>query len=274
MSVASVENKQMLLDLMATIIKENKLSYAKDLPVFIEEKCNYFHTQRFEFGSMNTINKKIVELCYNFIMSKQEKQKITSPPTTSSTMSKRAIFNKSLELQTNNFNKLIKPKKPKEIDFADGSKDFPMDNLGVIMNQTLADREQELSQITQQYTSADKIKAEQWLTKDQETTPKIRIDGDSNITISHINVDNMPKKRRVKFNIDEKDSSGGLEGFLSKLKKKPSEQGQLLSSLDAMPEPTKQNKINAIINNQKKILILLEENQENITLLLSKNNTI
>ena len=36
---------------------------------FINEKCNYFHTQRFEFESLNEINKKIVELSYNYIMS-------------------------------------------------------------------------------------------------------------------------------------------------------------------------------------------------------------
>ena len=48
MSVASQENKQMLLDLIVYhIINDNNLSYAKnsDLVNFIDEKCNYFHTQ-------------------------------------------------------------------------------------------------------------------------------------------------------------------------------------------------------------------------------------
>ena len=47
MSVASQENKQMLLDLMSNIINDNNLSTKNsDLVNFIDEKCNYFHTKR------------------------------------------------------------------------------------------------------------------------------------------------------------------------------------------------------------------------------------
>ena len=50
MSVASGDNKQMLYELMCNIIKDNSLSTPPGLGNFIEDKCNYFHTQRFEFG--------------------------------------------------------------------------------------------------------------------------------------------------------------------------------------------------------------------------------
>ena len=251
MSVAAVENKQMLYDLMSTIIKDNKLGQIANLSNFIEEKCNYFHTQRFEFGSINTMNKKIVELCYNHIMSNQPNHKVTAS-TNMPTLTKREIFDKSLKVQTKNFNNMIKPKKPKEIDFADGSKDFPMDNLGIIMNQTLADREKELSMITNQYTKSDKEEAQKWLNNKTEegNTPKITIDRGSDVHISHENIGT--KKRRVRFNIEEKSQTLGLEGFLSKLKKKS-------------VQKTIEEKIDLIITNQNKILALLEKSTENLS---------
>ena len=80
MSVTSNENKQMLLELMSTIISDNKLIQPDNLREFIEEKCIYFHTRRFEFGSNNDINKKIVELCYNHIMATTRSHKTTTSP--------------------------------------------------------------------------------------------------------------------------------------------------------------------------------------------------
>ena len=248
MSVTSNENKQMLLELMSTIISDNKLIQPDNLREFIEEKCNYFHTRRFEFGSNNDINKKIVELCYNHIMATTRSHKTTTSPNTN-TLTKREIFDKSLKVQTKNFNNMIQPKKPKEIDFTDGSKDFPMDNLGIIMNQTLADREKELNMITNQYTKSDKEKAQKWLnTKTEETdTPKIKIDRTSNVHINHENIG--VRNRRVRFDIEEKSQSIGLEGFLSKLKKKPSKK-------------TLEEKFDLIIENQNKILALLQKSTE------------
>ena len=122
-----------------------------------------------------------------------------------------------------------------------------MDNLGIIMNQTLADREKELNMITNQYTKSDKEKAQKWLnTKTEENdTPKIKIDRTSNVHINHENIG--VRKRRVRFDIEEKSQSIGLEGFLSKLKKKPSKK-------------TLEEKFDLIIENQNKILALLQKN--------------
>ena len=47
---------------------------------------------------------------------------------------------------------MINPKKPNKIDFSDNQEDFPIQNLDVIMNQTLADRQKELESITQKYS--------------------------------------------------------------------------------------------------------------------------
>ena len=56
-------------------------------------------------------------------------------------------------------------------------------------------------------------------------------------------------KRRVRFDIEEKSQSIGLEGFLSKLKKKPSKK-------------TLEEKFDLIIENQNKILALLQKSTE------------
>ena len=83
------------------------------------------------------------------------------------------MFDKNLAAKQKAFEEGINLKKPKEIDFSDGSKDFPMDNLGVIMNQTLADRQRELEQITSSFSKSQQEEATKWLNNGE--TPKIKI---------------------------------------------------------------------------------------------------
>ena len=207
MSVVSRENMSMIHELMKTIINDNNLKPVNELPNFIESKCAYFHTNRFEFGSINEINKKIVEMSYNFIMSKQSKEQ--SPQQTprqtvqQQTIDKKEQFETSLEAQKQSFDKMINPKKPKKIDFSDGSDDFPIENLDKIMNQTLADRQKELEKITQQYSQDDREKAKTWLnTKEsEESTPKIRIDNNSSVRLN--NTIDVSREKRVRFTINE-----------------------------------------------------------------------
>ena len=220
MSVASQENKQMLLDLMSNIINDNNLSTKNsDLVNFIDEKCNYFHTKRFDFGNINEINKKIIELSYNYVMAVQPRQGIVTNPSSDPQMSKKEMFDKNLVVQQKNFNTMIQPKKPKEIDFKDKKEDFPIGNLGVIMNQTLADRQKELETITQHYSAEDKEAAKAWLnttSNNMKNPQKIKIDQQSSIRLNNtINV--RQSEKRVHFEIKEEE---GLDNFLSKLKKK------------------------------------------------------
>ena len=108
-----------------------------------------------------------------------------------------------LEAQKQSFDKMINPKKPKKIDFSDGSEDFPIENLDKIMNQTLADRQKELEKITQQYSQDDREKAKTWLnTKEsEESTPKIRIDNNSSVRLN--NTIDVSREKRVRFTINE-----------------------------------------------------------------------
>ena len=255
MSVASQENKQMLLDLMSNIINDNNLSTKNsNLINFINSKCNYFHTKRFEFGNINEINKKIIELSYNYVMASQPRQGIVANPSTDLQMSKKEIFDKNLVVQQKNFNTMIQPKKPKEIDFTDKKKDLPIGNLGVIMNQTLADRQKELETITQHYSNEDKEAAKAWLnttSNNTENAKKIKIDQQSSVRLNNT-ISVLQPKKRVHFEI--KEQKDGLENFLSKLKTK-----KTITPETSLKTSDINTKLDIIISNQEKILKLLNK---------------
>jgi len=260
MSVVADTNKQMLFDLLKSIGNDNQLVINEnDIYNFVNEKCGYFHTNRYEFGfgtDLNNVNKKIIDEGYNFIISrqpikntKQPKQEYNQQYTQEPLLTKREIFEKGLKNQEKQFNKMINPIKPKEIDFSDAGKDFPIQNLDKIINQTLTDRQNELENITQKYSSNDKKKAEQWLNRDD--TPKIKIEKNSNLKLNNaINVEN---KKRVHFEVKEREHPIGLNNLFSKLKKKSFPKNDNII-----------NKLDTIILNQEKILEMLynKVNQE------------
>lgn len=258
MSVVDEENKKMLFDLIVTIANDNELKIDNnELYKFISDKCGYFHTKRFEFGKLSDINKRIVEQGYFYIMSNQSsdiknerKQEV----------SRREIFDTNLSNHEQNFKKMINAKKPKEIDFSDNSKDFPIGNLNNIMNQTLADREKELTMITQKYQNNNKTDINKWLNREDENTPKIKIEKESNLKLD--NTVNLNKNdKRVHFKINEKNEvnevnevnkkTATLNNLFSKLKqKKPVSNDDIIERLDK------------IISNQEKFLELFSKFSE------------
>ena len=251
MSVVSQSNKQMLFDLLKSIGNDNNLVINDNtLMTFINQKCTYFHTNRFEFEfgtDLNEINKKIVEQGYNLIMSNQPrrgvKQQSQEPQ-----LSRREMFDVGLANQEAQFKKMINPKKPKEIDFTDGGEDFPIQNLDQIMNKTLADRQRELETITQKYSAGDKEKAQKWLNREEATTPKIKIEKTSNLKLD--NAIEVNRERRVRFEVNEKPKPIGLNNLFSKLKqKKPVSNDDII------------NKLETIISNQEKIIKLLDKEE-------------
>ena len=242
MSVVSQENKTMLLDLMVSICEENKYEInKKKLIDFINSQCGYFHTQRFEYGNLNEINKKIVELSYNFILSNQNSNNVSNMNSIKIETSKE-IFSRKLENQQNNFNKMINPKKPKEIDFTDNKEDEPIKNLDFIMTQTLADRQKELELITNKYNTNSQKTAQKWLNREDDEVPKIKIEENIKVNKLHQNIN-----KKVRFDIDEKPSK--LNNLFSKLKNKKISNDNNIK-----------NMLETIIENQEKIINLLNKN--------------
>tara|TARA_B000000477_G_scaffold119060_1_gene119138 strand:+ start:154 stop:897 length:744 start_codon:yes stop_codon:yes gene_type:complete len=246
MSVQSDNNKQMLFDLLKSIGSDNNMKINdSELYNFINQQCNYFHINRIDLGYGNDLegmNKKVVEGGYNFIMSNQNKPEVKVENIQLST---REVFNKNLETQENQFKKMINPQKPKKIDFSDKGEDLPIQNLDIIMNQTLADRQKELESITQKYNTEDQEKAQKWLNRENET-PKLKIE---NTNIKLDSTIKINKKKRVTFNINDDDSktNNNLTNFLSKLKQKP-----IVKNNDII------SKLDIIISNQNEILKLLK----------------
>jgi len=256
MSIVSVSNKQMLFDLLKSIgIENNLIINENQLQLFVNQQCGYFHSNRFEFdfgNDINEINKKIVKAGYNFIISSQPKQQNVSPPSSTTTggvpqiiqKSNREIFDDKLENQETQFKKMINPKKPKKIDFTDGSKDFPMKNMETVINQTLEDRQREYSNITQKYSTNDKQKAQNWLNMNNNT-PKIKIEKTSNLKLD--DAVNVRPEKRVTFEIEERSAgtTNALDNLFLKLKQK-----KTISNNDIM------DKLNIIISNQEKMMNL------------------
>ena len=99
MSVASQENKQMLADLMVNIMNDNNIVITDKtlLYKFIEEQCNYYHGKRFEFEGIQEINKKIVGLCYNFVLMNKNTKSQTNSNAHQIEKVSNAIFNNSID---------------------------------------------------------------------------------------------------------------------------------------------------------------------------------
>ena len=126
MSVVSNSNKEMLWDLIIDICNDNNFKInGEELKGFLDQKCNYYHGQRFEFSNynLNDINKEIIRQCYNFILSKQQKREQNN--SVEQPLNKREIFERIWQ-KNKKILKNINLKKPKEIDFSDGSEDFPI----------------------------------------------------------------------------------------------------------------------------------------------------
>ena len=246
MSVVSNENKEMLWDLIIDICNDNSFKVnGEELKQFLDNRCGYYHGQRFEFSNynLNDINKQIIGQCYNFILSKQEK--IQQPTSVfKEPVNKREMFDKDLAAKQKAFEEGITLKKPKEIDFSDGSKDFPMDNLGVIMNQTLADRQKELEQITSGFSKSQQEEAAKWLNNGE--TAKIKI-GEN---IRSVENEIIKPQKKVRFEIKESGEKNAVTNFFSKLKVKKENNNDIIVKLDN------------IISNQEKIIKLLEKNEE------------
>jgi hypothetical protein len=242
MSVNSNMNKELLYDLLSAVIDENGfLIDITTLQSFLDTECDTFEKNKTQYNSLSEINKNILDNSYKFLLENQLKHN-----TTISVMNEVDLFDKednlnnSFKIAKNNFENTIKLKKPDEINFEDD--ELPPENLENIMNQTLADRENELNNITRKYSDENKKKAENWINKDNI------IDSDNSYSDNSDNrehSDNMLSKPRKSVSFEEPVETFNI---FNKLKKKQNID-HILIQMD--------NKINKILSQQKLILELL-----------------
>lgn len=280
MSVNSSQNIDLLFELLQNVIVENNFSISNnELRNLIINKC-YYQNIANPNQSLADVNKTILDTCF-VILEKNYKKNIQSNNTNSNNIkeiktlelvNKEEEFNNNFKIAKENFENTIRLKKPEEIKFEDEEEEvLPAKSLQTIMNQTLADREAELKKITEKYSKKQQKKAENWINenKDVEDT-----DPEKNIQLKIMEEKNV-KKKKVTFK-DEivKENSNFNENILSRLKKKSNNNeinnqsnnnitinNNIIENLHIKLAILESNQT-IIIENQKKILQILENNKE------------
>ena len=256
MSVNTNSNKELLYELLQSVITENNFSInIQTLVSLIDNQCNEYESKKQNFQGLSEINKIILDNCYKFFLENQLNQVSNiSEVNDNDLFKKKNKFDDKFNIVKNDFDNMIKLKKPDEIKFEDAEEpEMPPENLETIMNQTLADRENELSMITQKYSNENKQKAEEWINKNK--SPE-----ENTSTLENINIkitEPEKKKKKVSFEIP-------IEPFdvFNKLKKKEPQNNSTNKQLNKKII----DKSETIIENQKLIL----KNQNIILDLLNK----
>jgi hypothetical protein len=130
---------------------------------FFNDKLKNYHENRFNYQNLQDMNKNILSDCYQYIDNQQKiiekNTMVLKPPPSSHTFQTSSDNTKQKhqsESQFDNYKKeyntLLNPKKPSEIDFSDTIEDEPIQNLDSIINQTLEDRAKELQRIANTYS--------------------------------------------------------------------------------------------------------------------------
>ena len=181
-------NTQMVAKLLTSHFNENIFENQGFLTYFNAQR-RMIYNDRFNFQGITEQNKALLRICID------NYNKHHRPMT----LKKQNNFDTFQE----NYNKLLNPNKPKDIDFSDKIEDTPISDIDKIVNQSLADREKELLNIQSQYSNKN---TDEWL----NTKPnKLEIIDD-----------NKKKDKRVRFEVKEKNEGDELSNLLSKLKKK------------------------------------------------------
>jgi hypothetical protein len=255
MSVNSNINKELLFDLLSSVVDDNGfLIDIFTLQSFLDKECDMFEKNKSQYNSLSEINKIILNNTYKFLLENQLKN-----TTSISVINEVDLFDKDNKLNDNfkiakeNFENTITLKKPDEIKFKDDiDYDLPPENLENIMNQTLADRANELNNITQKYSDENKKKAENWINKDN--TPGDNSDNNDtlNTTDTSDNSDNsdtdMNTLHRPRKSVSFEEPVETFNLF-NKLKKKQDINPKLLNQIN--------QKLDKLLSQQKLILELL-----------------
>lgn len=256
MSVLNHANKQMLLELCSS---NGINTIDREFQTFFDRLCINYNENRLEYNSIQEINKRILEECFYFSQqiteARNKKKQIETPPPvqqvySSGTTELKTLDSKDLRIQKDSeftmklksreeaFKSLISKPVPEQVTFEDKNQDVPSQNLDVLMQQSLADREKELQLILN--NKGDK-KAEEWL-KPVETSDKPK------------------EQKKVSFNLEEpKNERQEVVNLLSKLKPKQSVQNENNEII---------NLLKKVLENQEKILSKLNKEETEITAML------
>ena len=255
------ENKQMILEIiysMDTILDLRSNDFQNYFDTIYSDSYNNNNN----FNSITDMNKYIISNCYEYINNKTQLINQSQIQNTNQTNSNGMIetvdidelkhkkddkFTMKLKNKQDEFNSLIKKPDPQSVDFSDKYDEEPQ-NLDVLMNQSLADRENQLKLIQQQYS----IKKTNEFLKSQDTRSenKKARDSDKKVTFKIDEKDEEDEKEEVTNKIEDSNQNNVMN-FLSKLKTEKPKQSDTTEIIDMLK---------TIITNQEKILEKLNMN--------------
>lgn len=131
---------------------------------FFNNRLEEYHENRFNYTDLQHMNKCILSDCYQFISSEEKEIEkntmvLKPPPSnhghqfqTPSDNVKKSKSESSFDDYKKQYNTMLNPNKPKNIDFSDTIEDEPIQNIDTILNQTLEDRANELQRISNTYS--------------------------------------------------------------------------------------------------------------------------
>ena len=172
MKINEKNNKDIVWNVFLSNNKDDwrKLSrqYKKDLLIYFEGQCNKYEKQKYQMHkNINEINKLILSDCNVYLNSINYGNNYYNDNNIENLYGKKdSEFEIKLKQQQENFSKMINGNKPEEIDFSDKNTDSAIHNMDYLMNQTMADRENELKSITTKYNTDNKTL--KWINNDNE----------------------------------------------------------------------------------------------------------
>ena len=209
MSVIANSNKEILWEVLNGLIQENNfhLPDLGEFQQFFENKCLLYHKKRFDFDGLNSINRKIVADCYEYLSKKSHDNSLVMFREYKNFGNKNIVKNlevsKRYQDHESNFKKMMKVKRPGDINFAEDT-DEPIADMDGKLNEMMKQRNQELSNITNNYDKDD-IK---WLKTGD--VPKLKIEGSNNLELE-VEELSTKKEKRVKFESKIIDSVNNYE---------------------------------------------------------------
>lgn len=281
MSVNSTQNIDLLFELLQSVVKDNNFSIDdNELRDLIISKCYYQNIANPQ-GSISDINKTVLDTCFvilekNYNVNNTRQSLYNKPNNIQEVNDKDLLQNRAQEFDNNfkiakeNFDSMIKLKKPEEIKFEDEEEEvLPAKSLQTIMNQTLADREAELKQITKKYSKKQQKKAESWINENKEPS---NTESNDNVKLKIVEETTNLKKKKVTFQDQVNKNNDFNTNILSRLKKKSNNNeinnqsnnsitinNNIIENLHVKLAMLDSNQ-KIILENQKKILSLLENN--------------
>lgn len=163
MSIHDQNNISLLINILENefsreaVVKESFVN-------FFNNQLEVYHQKRFNYLNLQEMNKQLLSDCFRFISAEnkeiEKNTMVLKPPPSNHTF--QSPTDNIRQQQKNNdgafdsykkqYDTMLNPKKPKEIDFSDTIEDEPIQNIDSIMNQTLEDRAKELARITNTYS--------------------------------------------------------------------------------------------------------------------------